>query len=261
MSGDYGDGVPNVKGEGFFGVQLRSLDTLINYYATGKRTRIGWARMKDNPFRKPMPTMPEPALPVPAPSIANIPSQKWLLVPTLPAPSTPPPAAPASNLASSSSSVVSSSSEEGNPVADAAPVIHMVQLPQAEPVPAPIPISELDFAEHTRLQRVHDMRIIFTTIYKFYLDGTQYDVNIINLTSAFEPFMRPLRNWLNKMAGNKRPQWYFCSELVFVVLQELQLYPAEFNAQDVLPMDLLGLDTDKKPIPALFNPVKTIVNQ
>lgn len=53
MSGDLGDGVNNVEtGDGFFGVQIRDLEQVINKYDNDEDTKIAWCRLINNPILK-----------------------------------------------------------------------------------------------------------------------------------------------------------------------------------------------------------------
>jgi hypothetical protein len=54
MSGSLGDGVPNIDGGGFLGVQIRDLRALVRHYTDPDEPRleIGWARLRDNPFAR-----------------------------------------------------------------------------------------------------------------------------------------------------------------------------------------------------------------
>ena len=51
LSGKFNDGIKNVDGKSFFGVQIRDLDQLVKKYAGKKKRGIAWSRLHNNPFR------------------------------------------------------------------------------------------------------------------------------------------------------------------------------------------------------------------
>lgn len=53
LSGKFNDGVKNIDGKSFFGVQIRDLDKLAKKYTKNKKGGIGWARLRNNPFALP----------------------------------------------------------------------------------------------------------------------------------------------------------------------------------------------------------------
>lgn len=54
MSGDLTDGVPNVLGESYLGVQLRELDLVVKNYDSNPHTQIAFASLKDDIYEKVM---------------------------------------------------------------------------------------------------------------------------------------------------------------------------------------------------------------
>jgi len=53
MSGSLGDGVNNIElGKGTFGVQIRDLEDVIDKYDNDAKTKIGWAKLVNNPLIK-----------------------------------------------------------------------------------------------------------------------------------------------------------------------------------------------------------------
>ena len=51
MSGDMGDGTNNVEtGDGFFGVQIRDLEKVVDTYDNSADTKIAWCRLINNPL-------------------------------------------------------------------------------------------------------------------------------------------------------------------------------------------------------------------
>jgi hypothetical protein len=82
-------------------------------------------------------------------------------------------------------------------------------------------------------------------------EGTRYDWNIISLGGSMFPALRPLRNAFEKVFNTDG--WLFCSELVFTVLQILGQYDEGFDPRNVLPMDLIGYDTDVPAVPKIYS--------
>lgn len=50
MSGRLNDGIKNIDGNSFFGVQIRDLDKIVKKYTSHKKTSIAWSRLHNNPF-------------------------------------------------------------------------------------------------------------------------------------------------------------------------------------------------------------------
>lgn len=95
------------------------------------------------------------------------------------------------------------------------------------------------------------LRTVMTSWLQHSWEGRRYDWNIISLGGSMFPTLRPLRDLFEKIFNTDG--WLFCSELVFTVLQVLGQYDVKFDARNVLPMDLLGYDTDTPPIPKLYS--------
>ena len=76
--------------------------------------------------------------------------------------------------------------------------------------------------------------------------NTSYCFNFYTLLSAIFPFMRLGRKIADGLMGSGK--WVFCSELVFMVYQQLGIYSLEFNPKDVVPVDFLGYDEDGIPL-------------
>jgi hypothetical protein len=75
------------------------------------------------------------------------------------------------------------------------------------------------------------------------LNGVSYDYNILDLAACAWKSLRPLRNFLNaEFTG--ADDWLFCSELIAVTWQALGFLPPTVDPKNVLPMDLIGYDTD-----------------
>ena len=174
MSGSNGDGVLNIDGEGFLGVQIRDLDALITKYTRHPEMEIGWAKLKHNPFSN------DPK--VRTPNNSNL--------------------------------------------VDLVPMQH----------------------ERNRCQN------LFTSWCKWEWEGQRYDVNLISLGGAVCQNLRPVRALIARFCNVNG--WYFCSELVFRVLQVLGVYDMRYDSRNVVPMDLLGWDADDPPIPSRFECVK-----
>jgi hypothetical protein len=79
-------------------------------------------------------------------------------------------------------------------------------------------------------------------LYKKY-NHERYPVNLLDLTGAALPKLRPLRdftdNILNKMnLGSKGA--IFCSEFVAIVWQAIGIMPKKYKSKDVIPQDLVS---------------------
>lgn len=94
------------------------------------------------------------------------------------------------------------------------------------------------------------LRILMTSWLHHY-EGARYDWNVISLGGSIFPTLRPLRNAFEKVFNTDG--WLFCSELVFSVLQVLGQYDESFDPRNVLPMDLIGYDTDNPPVPKIYS--------
>ena len=53
MGGKLNDGVPDVRGKSFLGVQIREFDWVFDSFRGNLNTKIAWCRLKNNPFNDP----------------------------------------------------------------------------------------------------------------------------------------------------------------------------------------------------------------
>jgi len=98
------------------------------------------------------------------------------------------------------------------------------------------------------------------------LGHRRYDFNFLTLLAAIFPFLRKPRDKVRKIinggetilvsaglraeSGGSRGfpnDWLFCSELVAIIYQHLNIIPESFNPSEVIPVDFLGVDADGLP--------------
>lgn len=116
------------------------------------------------------------------------------------------------------------------------------------------------------------IRFVFTNLFNR-LDGARYNMNPVALASSMFPTFRAMRKRRsggksssnNPSSSVSASRWLFCSELLAVVYTELGLYPDTVIPDNVLPMDLIGFDTDcitKGGLPCIFKlPPKRMVSR
>lgn len=80
----------------------------------------------------------------------------------------------------------------------------------------------------------------FTTFYDKVKDNKYADY--YSLISSLIPFFRFLREPIQKLINSENR--FFCSELVTLIYKEFNIYSNIVNEKNVVPMDLLGCDTD-----------------
>jgi hypothetical protein len=74
---------------------------------------------------------------------------------------------------------------------------------------------------------------------------TIYEIEPFNLLGSIFPFFRKQRNEINDEII-KSDSFIFCSELAALLYMQLKIYTSLVNPSNVVPMDIIGYDADKK---------------
>ena len=88
------------------------------------------------------------------------------------------------------------------------------------------------------------------------INGKMYNLNIWNLLSTVYPFMRPLRSLVDHIFHTE--EWLFCSEMVALVYNSLNILSPNINSRDVTPDDLIYPEADIDRIPKIINNINYI---
>lgn len=95
----------------------------------------------------------------------------------------------------------------------------------------------------------------FTAFYNAYV-GKKYDANPYSMLSAIFKWLRPCRDNIEELFNTT--EWYFCSELIALLFQYMEIYPQSINAKNVLPRDIANPDADNDTIPKIINNITYI---
>ncbi|MEO0236738.1 MAG: hypothetical protein ABIN35_00700 [candidate division WOR-3 bacterium] len=98
----------------------------------------------------------------------------------------------------------------------------------------------------------------FTEIYQR-INGVMWDANCWSLCSAIYPCCRPCRSCIEQTLHTQ--DWLFCSEMVALVYQHLNILPSTVNPKDVLPADLVYPNEDTDQMPLIIQSVHLIVSR
>ncbi len=91
------------------------------------------------------------------------------------------------------------------------------------------------------------------------LIGKMYDANCYSLLSALYPCMRPYRQFIEKLTCTS--DWLFCSELVTIVLQRLNVIPKTIDPKNMVPVDLTYPEEHNVQMPNIIREIILITTR